>query len=270
MGLLRGHGFGATLRTGCSVASPLRNFCGCFLMLPCRPTLAANHRRYAGADQQQPEHERHRRNRDGALQRATMLVTCTRSGGAATPRPISPFLATMRQTQQGCASPAAPKPMRLFAKSKSCLIVRYAEPMRLCLVASASQIVNAPGTTQHGTDKGDGSGSRHLRCWPQRPPLGSASRHRRMPTRGALHYRNFARNYRPPAGQIWVRGFRNARTHERAVRLTDNGLRPQSLDSWGTGAQVQANCQPESLADRQRQSARCRERPNEDQVELAD
>jgi hypothetical protein len=152
-----------------------------------------------------------------------MLVTCTRSGGAATPRPISPFLATMRQTQQGCASPAAPKPMRLFAKSKSCLIVRYAEPMRLCLVASASQIVNAPGTTQHGTDKGDGSGSRHLRCWPQRPPLGSASRHRRMPTRGALHYRNFARNYRPPAGQIWVRGFRNARTHERAVRLPITG-----------------------------------------------
>jgi hypothetical protein len=48
-------------------------------MLPCRPTLAANHRRYAGADQQQPEHERHRRNRDGAehehdLRRAPPLV----------------------------------------------------------------------------------------------------------------------------------------------------------------------------------------------------
>jgi hypothetical protein len=34
----------------------------------------------------------------------------------------------------------------------------------------------------------------------------------------ALHYRNLARNYRPPAGQIWVRGFQNARTPEQAVR----------------------------------------------------
>jgi hypothetical protein len=33
-----------------------------------------------------------------------------------------------------------------------------------------------------------------------------------------LHYWNFARNYRPPVGQIWVRGFQNARTPEQAVR----------------------------------------------------
>jgi hypothetical protein len=37
-------------------------------------------------------------------------------------------------------------------------------------------------------------------------------------------------------------------------------------ENLGTGAQVQANCQPESLPSRQRRSARCRERPNEDQA----
>ena len=68
-----------------------------------------------------------------------------------------------------------------------------------------------------------------------------------------------------------------ARPNKQCVRIsswtafTDNGLRrepsadpggaatdrkrPQSLDSWGTGAQVQANCQPESLPRRQRRSA---------------
>jgi hypothetical protein len=85
-----------------------------------------------------------------------------------------------------------------------------------------------------------------------------------------------------------VGGFRKPRTCEKAFEgaFTNNGWgitpvkvigRPEVCccgekeapipEKLGTGAQVQVNCQPESPPRRQRRSTRCRERPNEDQVE---